>query len=103
MGSIEEGSGPERRPLTALEMAGVFGIILPTAIPTLVVGWFLERRHEWNARVRHGLSAGALSLSLLLLAMSYAWQFGALAELWDSLFESNPWEGVAATLRGWCR
>jgi hypothetical protein len=50
----------ESRALTALELTGVLGVIFPPAIPSLAIGWVLERRHEWNARVRHGLAIGAL-------------------------------------------
>ena len=99
MGTVENGSDPERRPLTALELACIFALVLPTAIPTLVVGWTLERRHEWNARHRHGLSIGALILASLVFVLTSSWQLGALAELWSSLVRLNPLEATAAALR----
>ena len=85
--------------MTALEVAGVVGLALPTAIPTLVIGWVLERRHEWNPSVRHGASVGSLFVAAVLLGTTAAWQIAALGELWVGIITGQVSAIAAAVAR----
>ena len=51
------------------EVAVVALAILPMAVISAPLGWWLERRHEFSPRERHGLSLGSLVLGCLALML----------------------------------
>ena len=90
----------ESRALTALELTGVLGVIFPPAIPSLAFGWVLERRHEWNARVRHGLAIGALlAAGLVVIAASPGWHIVALGEFWAGIVSGDINQAAGGAIR----
>lgn len=55
---------PERTTKEHLVEAGfVAAALLPLAVLSAPVGWWLERRHEFSARHRHGISLGCVAVA----------------------------------------
>ena len=94
---MKDASGERHESLDAALVALLAGLLMPSAIPTLLWGWKLERQHEWNARVRHGLSLGAAAVASLV-----CWIVG-LGRLvaWTSSFWSAAFERRLAVAAWW--
>ena len=78
---------PERTTKEHLVEAGlVAAALLPLGVISAPWGWWLERRHEFSARHRHGISFGSLGVAVLALlvmglpAYASGWA-GALSDL----------------------
>ena len=71
---------------TAVECGGVLLALAPLALVTIGLGWHLERRHEFNSKVRHAVTVAALvAATVALLLMSSSSYLSAVGRFWSSL------------------
>ena len=74
----------------AVEVAAVVVVAAPAALVTLPLGWLIERRIEFNARLRHFLTIGSLIVGVAAMltvgTVGYANAWGAL---WSALIGSG--------------
>ena len=90
MPGVSEQREPRREDLDAIAVALLLCVVVPSAIPTLVYGWRLERKHEWNRKVRHGVSLGSLIAAIgmvVLLGISRVATW--TAEIWIAAFRKD--------------